>query len=178
MIEIEALGQASSAVTYIVGESQLKKAYVIDPGIRLLEIEEVLFRREWIPIAVLLTHAHIAHAARAWDLCAKFGIGLRAHSAELPNLQRLPAIGEMRGICGVKSPQVVQFLKEGNRLELLDGCVWETPSHSEGSLTYQFGNGFFVGDSTPVIKNIPAGSTIYPGHGFPCDVNKLRLSSK
>lgn len=139
----------------LAGDATAREAVVIDPGNQFTPISQFLLDKDWTLRAILLTHGDLSHAARAWDLAAKFQAPVMAHDSALSHLQRLPAEGEKGGLCGVKSPQIGRFLHDGERISFgsIDVNIRVTDRNGPPFVTYSIGDRRF--------------------DGFPCNVKPL-----
>ncbi len=157
---------ATGTWTHVVVDPSTRRAAIIDPVLdfdlssgristdsaqRVLEyIATTDLGVDWI----LETHAHADHlSAAAWL------------KHQLVNGSASPAIGIGRGIIGVQETFKEklnlddQFVADGRQFDALfidgeticigdlDGHVIATPGHTQDSLSYQFGDAVFVGDT-------------------------------
>ncbi|HLG20542.1 MAG TPA: MBL fold metallo-hydrolase [Bdellovibrionota bacterium] len=190
MIIVESFGSKDAARTYLVSASGRKEAILIDPA---SDLESILARVKQDSLgvrAILLTHGHLRHAARAQEAAVRLGCKIGAHVAELPALQQLPSLAEQSGLCGVKAPLVESLLKDKDVMSFGDIVieVLETPGHSIGDISFHIESQWFVGDlceRSPhdavlweeslrkLIRRIGPSGKIHPGHGFPFDAKEL-----
>jgi len=68
--------------------------------------------------AILLSEPTLSGAARAAEVKAQLRVPLYAHSSHLFHLQRLPALAEKAGLCGVKVPAVDRMVVDQEVLSL------------------------------------------------------------
>ena len=184
MISVEQIEGPSDALTYIVGDEVSGLAVWIDPGHSVEEAKRRLHSKGWKLVGIFLTHGHLVHTARAAEARLSFGdpVPVYVHPDELIALQALPMEGERANLCGVKSPTIEKFLKEGDRISFGKNTVgvFETSGHTKGSLSFQIGSHWFVGDLETSGKKKISGlvkpeDRIYPGHGFPFDAEGLSV---
>ncbi len=154
--------------TYLVGDSETRRAILIDPG---GEVDRVLamcepggFRVE----RVFLTHGHIDHVAGCAEACRRSGANSQIHRADVPWLQSVPQQAEMFGFEeGRESPTPEHFHEDGDTLAVGEhvGRIVHTPGHTAGSccLVFEKARTAFVGDT---LFAGSVGRTDLPGGSF------------
>ncbi len=182
---------------YVVWSDTTHNAIVIDPGMMTDgerdAIMSFLSQNRLTTQMILLTHAHVDHAASAnWLSCAtRATIHMSANDDMLAS--HLQEQAQMFGL-GITMPPLASYTAIDEKSSLsLDGNeirVIETPGHTPGSVAFYFPslNVLFAGDTifqgsvgrtdlpggdfnalTNSIKNkilkLPAQTKILPGHG-------------
>ena len=176
--------------TYMIGDEQTKRAWLVDPAWDVQGIHALVRARGFELDSVLLTHWHPDHAggeflgfeaegaARLRELT---GCAVRAHRAELPWLEQWSRLA---------TGSVTPF-DAGDELALGDTrlrCV-HTPGHTPGSTCYLVEGALFTGDVLFVgaigrtdlpgadpeemdrtlherLAVLPAETVVYPGHNY------------
>ena len=165
---------------YLLIEENTRETAIVDPGMmKEAKIDEVcsFIRDNDLKVKyVLLTHAHIDHAASAEILAKKYGVEVCGNIGDESLAQNL-ADQAMRFHLPVKlSPLTIgRHLSDGDVLTLgLEQInVITTPGHSEGGLTYYVpASGFAcVGDT---IFDGSIGRTDLPGGDFETLIDSIK----
>ncbi|MGN1264480.1 MAG: MBL fold metallo-hydrolase, partial [Muribaculaceae bacterium] len=125
---------------------------------------------------ILLTHAHLDHAAAAEDLAKKYGVEVYANMSDAELAQNLPDQAmRFRLPVNLKPLKFDKFLNDGDILMLGDERieVIATPGHSMGGLMYYVPESGFacVGDT---IFQGSIGRTDLPGGDFYTLINAIK----
>jgi hydroxyacylglutathione hydrolase len=121
------------AVILVSGE----EAIVVDPGFAAQSLVEAVRREGARPKALVLTHAHIDHAAGCATLKAAFpDARLLLHRDELPVLRNLPAQAELFGFAAPPLVSEDGLLDDGEVITVGDEAllVRHCPGHSPGHI--------------------------------------------
>lgn len=128
--------------TYVL-YNENKDAIVIDPGCFAQEEEQALaafISSNNLTVKRLLnTHAHLDHVFGNDFVSKTYGVGVEMHEKDLVTLQRMPVAAELWGIRGYKtSPEPVNFLKEGEKIQLGndDLDIVFVPGHAPGHIAF------------------------------------------
>jgi glyoxylase-like metal-dependent hydrolase (beta-lactamase superfamily II) len=179
--------------TYVAACDRTREAVLIDPGGELERVRALLEPGGFRVTRIVLTHAHIDHAAGAEEARRVLGVPLWAHPAEEAWLAMLPGQAEMFGFeDAIETPQVDHWMKDGERFPVgdLEARVLHTPGHTLGSCAVWFeaagvvftGDTLFAGsvgrtdlpggDFASLERSIKEvlfplgdGATFHPGHG-------------
>lgn len=176
---------------YVVGDSELGKCVIVDPGDNADGIARKLEELKLEPLAILLTHGHFDHIMAVPELREKYkDLPVYAYKDEKVLLDDA-AINESKGF---KRPTVisdVHYLNDNEEIELL-GVKWRvisTPGHTVGSCCYYIkdaavlfsGDTLFDGDCgrtdlatgdtkaiihsiRDVLMQLPDETQVLPGH--------------
>ena len=165
---------------YLLIEENTRETAIVDPGMmKEAKIDEVcsFIRDNDLKVKyVLLTHAHVDHAASAEILVKKYGVEVCGNIGDESLAQNL-ADQAMRFHLPVKlSPLTIgRHLGDGETLTLgLEQInVITTPGHSEGGLTYYVPASSFacVGDT---IFDGSIGRTDLPGGDFETLIDSIK----
>ena len=71
---------------------------IIDPGDEADYLIDLVETREWKPVAILNTHAHIDHMGAVQGMKARFSIPFYLHRSEVPVLENTPRSARNWGI--------------------------------------------------------------------------------
>lgn len=185
------------SITYIIFNPINNRAIIIDPGtendVRVIDfLKEKKMKLEYI----FLTHEHFDHILGVNYLRENFPdikvVSSQKTSERLVNPKKNLAIFHNQIELIVQESDII--VEEG-KLEMigLDFEVFNTPGHTDSSISLKIKNSFFSGDfllkGTRVVTNLPTGSkkhyqesiekhqkilkglTIYPGHGHMYNYN-------
>jgi hydroxyacylglutathione hydrolase len=111
---------------------------VVDPGAESERILAEIERRGLEPEKILLTHGHVDHIAHCAQVAQRYGIGLWAHAADLPLLER-PQWPELETFLGARPcPLPERLLADGEVIDVagLELTVLHTPGHTPGGVCY------------------------------------------
>ena len=170
---------------------------LVDAGVYPDVLEATLARRVLRLKAVLLTHGHFDHILSVGFIKEKYDVPVYIHEndAEMltdgyKNAYSVFFRGEWEG------EEADVLLKDGDKIEFFgeEIEVIHTPGHSEGSVCFKIRNNLFTGDtifsrgtgrcdlyggndgkireSISRLDKLPAGMTIYPGHGIACPLGE------
>jgi len=173
---------------HLVWDEATLQAFVIDAGGDAQDIIDAVERRHLVPMAVLLTHAHVDHIGAVPEVCAHFGIGVWCHGDERPlylspDNEILPWLPRVEGL-----PAPLEALPAADGPLAFQAI--HTPGHTRGGVCYHFPEGkmlfsgdtlfagsvgrtdFPGGNSATLLASIrerllvlPEDTTVYPGHG-------------
>jgi glyoxylase-like metal-dependent hydrolase (beta-lactamase superfamily II) len=156
---------------YVLGCEQTQAAVVIDPGDEVDQLLEFVEPRHLVPVAILLTHAHVDHvsgvarAKRAWN------VPVHLHRDDQFLYEQAAAHGRMFGLT-VEQPPPVDVFYEGTgpyQFGSYDVFVHHTPGHCPGGVCLQVGRrgeagkDLFVGDT---LFHGSIGRTDLPGGDY------------
>ncbi|MDE6197915.1 MAG: MBL fold metallo-hydrolase [Muribaculaceae bacterium] len=169
--------------TYIVSDSDTRKAVVVDPGMNT-EAEYSLFdsyvAREGLEITQIVnTHMHLDHCFGMGFVRSRYGVAVAAHAADAPLGEGLDMQARMFGMnlpAGLKEGvQLDVELGDGDRIAVGDGSleVIALPGHTPGGIALYSAEGHFAltGDS---IFYGSIGRTDLPGGDMDSLVAALR----
>lgn len=127
--------------TYIVYDEN-NEAFIIDPGnsnhSENEELKNFISEKKLKPTRLLLTHAHVDHIMGARFVLDTYGLLPEVHEADLFFVDRMQQSAAMYGVHCDQAPSPVQFIKEGDKINLGNyefDCLF-TPGHSPGSITF------------------------------------------
>ncbi|MFQ5587314.1 MAG: MBL fold metallo-hydrolase [Nitrospiria bacterium] len=175
----------------IIGCEESRAAVVIDPGGDAERILSVLAKHQLNTLYLLHSHAHLDHVGATKPVHEKSGGQTCLHEDDMFLCDHLAAQAELFGLPTPETPQINQFLKNGDRLSFGKQSVevLHTPGHTPGSLSFYIeGIGLVTGDTLfagsvgrtdlwkgshpDLIASIkrhllafPDETDVYPGHG-------------
>jgi len=126
---------AFAAHCLIVADRASSEAVVVDPGFEAEEVVARLSRERLGPTAIVLTHAHLDHAAGVAEVKrAHPDARLLLHRDDLPLYENLPMQARMFGFAPPEPTPPDGFLADGDRLVLGSASllVRHCPGHSPG----------------------------------------------
>jgi len=138
---------------------------IVDPGIMSFDVvHEVLARRNWKPVAVLLTHGHLDHVGDAHRIAAARRIPVHCATADQPMLAQ-PSVGLGESAVGlIKQFLGADVLPVPADLRALDAAFkvaglaispFAAPGHTAGSTLIE------VSDSTSSV--VLTGDVLFAG---------------
>lgn len=136
----------------VYGSETIIEAYMKSIGRCITEIK-----------AIFLTHAHPDHIGTAAYFHEKVGCDIYAGKGEQRWIENIDLEFQERPIPNFyklagKSTKVTDVVKDGERIvldETFDVQVIATPGHSVDEMSYVIGDAAFIGDTVPVIGDIP-----------------------
>jgi len=147
---------------YLVADTDLEQAVIIDPGEESARFLAELGRRGWSLQAIWLTHAHIDHIMGVSAVHAATGAPIHLHPLDRPLYDALPAYGGWVGMRleAPPAPQVELTVGQVLRIGQHGFEIRGTPGHSPGSVSFVGAGMIFGGD---VLFNGSVGRTDLPG---------------
>ena len=163
--------------TYVLYD-QTKECVIIDPGCYEKSENEQLFdfvmTNNLKVVKLVNTHCHIDHMLGNKFVVEAFNVDLYAHKLETEVLSSVYAYGPSMGIFPEQSPQISNFIEEGDLLEFGDSKLQTLfcPGHSPGSICfYSAENKFLIGGD--VLFQLSIGRTDLPGGDHQTLINSL-----
>ncbi len=135
--------------TFLVGDPETGKAFVVDPG---GEVDAIiaLAEQHGLEIELILnTHGHIDHVMGAAELQERLDIPFRMHADDGFLVENLEQICGLYGIDPVKPPRLDEPLLHEENLKVgeLEVRVIHTPGHSPGGACLSVNGHLFAGDT-------------------------------
>ncbi len=178
---------------YIIS-NDAKECLIFDPGEEADKVIAFLQKKQFTPLAILLTHAHFDHIGAMDVLRDKYEIPAYLHKLEKDWLAKpnLNGSGKYAMVPDYRMKDADILIEDEKELVIADFKmdVYHTPGHSPGSVSYSFGTeGFAIvgdtlfrgsigrtdlidGSEKKLLKSIndsllslPEHMILYPGHG-------------
>lgn len=187
---------------YLLIDAEDGEAIFIDPG---AEAEHLINRVTSLGVSlkfIINTHCHIDHTAEVSKIIEHFNVPFYIHQEDLSLLDSLEEQGKFFGLEVSGSPQVSDFVKDGDQLKFgnINCNILHTPGHSPGGISLKMDNSVFVGDCLFMDSigrtDLPGGdydqlirsiktkllalddsTLVYPGHGPSTTVGRERISN-
>lgn len=164
--------------TYLIYDETLE-CCIIDPGCNTseerAELVSFIESKKLKPVKLVNTHCHIDHVLGNKFIADKYGLDLYAHKGEQVVLDNMIQVANMYGVAYEKSPNIVEFLNEGEYLEFGNTQleIYFTPGHSPASIS------FFHRPSQQVISGDvlfkgSIGRTDLPGGSFEVLIKSIK----
>jgi len=135
--EVESAGAATNS--YLVVDTEMKAALVIDPAGEAPKIEQLLSAYRAKPVAILLTHAHLDHIGAVNEIKKKYDIPVCLGEGDRVLLPL--SLELLRGI-GVEAAPITidHWIREEAVLSIGGFTVSAIPApgHSSGSVCFHF----------------------------------------
>ena len=156
--------------TYVLYDAT-KECVIFDPGCSNKDEQDQLV--DFIsanglkPVKLVNTHCHIDHVLGNMFVSEKYGLPLISHEGEKSVLAMQPQISMMYGLPYDPSPEITQFLDDGDVLTFgnTELKVLFTPGHSPASISfYNEEAGIVIGGD--VLFQGSIGRTDLPGGDF------------
>ena len=166
--------------TYIIEDSESKKAIIIDPGCEVsTEREQILdhlAKKRLDLVAILNTHCHVDHVFGNAFLKSKYpDVPLCIHRGELTTLQAYPTFAAMYGFAAEPSPDPDRYLDGGEIFKFgnIELKILFTPGHSPASISFYNEQEDYIiaGD---VLFRESIGRTDLPGGSYDTLINSIR----
>jgi len=144
--------------TYLLYDDT-KACCIVDPGANSARERKVLVdyieTHQLTPVKLVNTHCHIDHVLGNKFISEKYNLPLVSHKGEQIVLDNMEAVAQMYGVQYEKSPDISEFLDEGDYLSFGNTKleVYYTPGHSPASIS------FFHRES----KQLIAGDVLFKG---------------
>jgi glyoxylase-like metal-dependent hydrolase (beta-lactamase superfamily II) len=187
---------------YLVADSAVGRAVIIDPGEESGRFLAELQTRGWSLDAIWLTHGHIDHIMGVGAVHAAIGAPIHLHPGDRTLYDDLPSYGAWVGMQLDAPPPPDIELVPGQvlRIGAFPFEVRFTPGHSPGSVSF-LGQGVIFGgdvlfngsvgrtdlpggDSTTLIATIqteflslPDSTVVHSGHGLDTTIGLERLTN-
>ena len=131
------LGMVHTAC-YVVGNTESRRAIVIDPADEAERILEATRSVGWEIAKILATHTHFDHVLAAGALQRATGAPFLVHKDDLPMLRSMALLGELFGLRLPPPPQPDGYVAEGDVVSVgaIELEVLFTPGHSPGHVSY------------------------------------------
>jgi len=187
---------------YLVADPGAKEAVVIDPGADAPRILDLVRRRGWKVVAVLLTHGHFDHVGATAEVVRATGAPLVAPRGDERLLGRAPAEGARFGLSVPPAALPDRLVGDGDSVKVGGASlrVLGVPGHTPGGMAYLCPAGLFAGDllfaGSVGRTDLPGGDSgalsrslfakvlplpdktpVYPGHGPATTVGRERRSN-
>jgi len=164
--------------TFVIYD-KTKECCIIDPGCNTAQEEEQLVNfieaNDLKPVKLLNTHCHIDHVLGNKFISEKYNLPLVSHKGEQVVLDNMENVARMYGIPYKLSPNISEFLDEGDRLNFgnTELEIYYTPGHSPASIS------FFHKESRQLIAGDvlflgSIGRTDLPGGNFDTLISSIK----
>jgi hydroxyacylglutathione hydrolase len=198
------VAQSFGQNAYLLHRRGRSDAIVIDPGEQHEAIRTALAAGGLDVAAILLTHAHIDHILGVPAMKARTGAPIWLHPDDLPLYEQGEMQATMFGMALDALPPIDHAFEHGQALEIagIPIEVRHVPGHAPGHVilyieeagTAIVGDVIFhasigrtdlpggnfkllVGKIREQVFTLPAGTTLYPGHGPATTVDHERLTN-
>lgn len=193
--------------TYVLYD-ETNECIIIDPGCSNRNEEDALVQfiseNHLKPVKLVNTHCHIDHVLGNRFVADTYNLPLTSHPGEAETLFMQDHISGMYGMAYNKSPEITEFLEEGDTLAFgnTEMSVLFTPGHSPASISFYnkdthdliAGDVLFQGsigrtdlpggDYDTLISHIknkfmmlPDDVIVYSGHGPSTTIGRERMSN-
>lgn len=177
-----------------------REAAVIDPGAQCDKITEHIEKSGCVLKKILLTHGHFDHIGAVSELLEKTNAPVYIHSGDARMLSDNSCNLSFLAGEGVKPCKADVFLDTIEEIQLGNTAikVFHTPGHSEGSVSFLWGDNLFdgdllfqgsigrydFGDAATELKsirflmdNFADDIKVYPGHGASTTIGEERINN-
>lgn len=189
----------------VIWNDATRNAVLIDPTDDPSTFMEFVHEKGLTVRHLLLTHAHIDHAAGVCDVAKALGLVPRLHRDDWELFSRMPEWGRSVGLDADPPDVAPQHVEHGETIEVEDGFrlhVLHTPGHTPGQVAYHVpelslvvvGDTLFFGsvgrtdlpggDMSALTRSIreklyalPHETVVVPGHGTRTTIGRERLEN-
>lgn len=193
--------------TYLLYDDT-KECIIVDPGCmdasERATLVDFISENQLRPVRLVNTHCHIDHVLGNKYISEKYNLALTSHKGEAVVLQAQPTVSQMYGIPYEGSPDITEFLDDGDDLQFGGTTlkVLYTPGHSPASISFYHeeskqliaGDVLFAGsigrtdlpggDFDTLIQSIKTqfmtledDVVVYPGHGNSTTIGQERRTN-
>lgn len=158
---------------------ETKECVIFDPGCNNDEerktLVDVIESKGLKPVKLINTHCHIDHVLGNKFVSEKYNLPLISHEGEKIVLEMQPQISGMYGIAYDPSPEITEFLEEGDEVKFGNTTlkVLFTPGHSPASISFYCAEAGVVIAGDVLFKD-SIGRTDLPGGDFDTLANSIR----
>jgi hydroxyacylglutathione hydrolase len=153
-----------------------RAAAIIDPGGDLDAVLDVVTRKGLDLRKILLTHAHVDHAAATAELARRYSLPIEGpHRDDLYWIEGLPEHAAMFGFPPTESFTPTRWLSQGDRVQLGE-CELEVlhcPGHTPGHVVF-----FVRPDRLAIVGDVlfqgSIGRTDFPGGDYDTLIRSIR----
>jgi glyoxylase-like metal-dependent hydrolase (beta-lactamase superfamily II) len=153
-----------------------RAAAIIDPGGDLDAVLDVVTRKGLDLRKILLTHAHVDHAAATAELARRYSLPIEGpHRDDLYWIEGLPEHAAMFGFPPTESFTPTRWLSQGDRVQLGEGEleVLHCPGHTPGHVVF-----FVRPDRLAIVGDVlfqgSIGRTDFPGGDYETLIRSIR----
>lgn len=132
--------------TYLVREEDGNIGFIIDPGSKHEEMEDIIEREKLEIPYILLTHGHYDHIASATYYRDLYGAKICCGKEEGPVVED-PDFNLSREFGDNYSFKADIFFEDGDIIDFIDFKVISCPGHSPGGVSYLYKDKLFTGDT-------------------------------
>lgn len=160
---------------YVVGDEGSHEVLVVDPGDQAPALAAELIRREYRPVAIFVTHAHLDHSGGADELLKAFpDAAFWMHEADYGDIDaqnESAATWYGHPVTVPRKPD--RPLQDGDLLDVggLHFTALHTPGHTVGSICLAGEGVVFTGD---VLFQGTVGRSDFPGGDGPTLIRSIR----
>ena len=161
---------------YIIADESSHEALIVDPAFEEGRLLDILKKKKFRLVGVLLTHTHMDHIEALGRVLSKGGIPVYVHEAEKEEIKEIASD--------------VRLVKDKDKIQIGEVTIiaHHTPGHTKGGITYEVDRKLLTGDALFVegcgrtdlpggnmatlknslrkIASFPDDYEIYPGHDY------------
>jgi len=160
---------------YVVGDEETREVMVVDPGDQGAALVDEICKREYRPVAVFVTHAHLDHSGASHDLLEAFSeAAFWMHEADYLAIEPQSATASTWYGHGITVPRPPDLLLEHGAALQVGGrsfMALHTPGHTVGSICVAGEGVVFTGD---VLFQGSIGRYNFPGGDGPTLIRSIR----
>jgi glyoxylase-like metal-dependent hydrolase (beta-lactamase superfamily II) len=153
-----------------------RAAAIVDPGGDLERVLAVVDRERLELAKILLTHAHVDHAAATAELARRYGLPIEGpHRGDEFWIDALPEHAAQFGFPPAEAFRPTRWLAQGDRVQLGDGEleVLHCPGHTPGHVAF-----FDRPDRLAIVGDVlfqgSIGRTDFPGGDYETLIRSIR----
>lgn len=158
---------------YLTGDSDTKEIIIIDPGFKPEDIINAIEEKDFIPVAIVLTHGHGDHIGAVEELIAKYQVPLFIHKFD----EELIKGGTSSFTKMMHGRDIIlkadKYLSDGDIVTAgkMEYKVLHTPGHTRGGICLVCEDAIFSGDT---LFRGSIGRTDFPGGSYDEIINSIK----
>lgn len=139
IIDLQVVGPVRTNC-YLLSNKRTKEVIIVDPGSEANSIGAIIEKKQYKPVAILLTHGHFDHIMGVPQLQERYHVPVYANEAEQEVLKRDDYNLSTDFIGQTFTMEATNYLKDGEIITLAGFEIEaiSTPGHTKGGMCFYF----------------------------------------